>query len=516
LSGLVKVAVAYKKKAGHQTGLMSGSLEAWKMLDLVMQIMFSISDTNDILPNNGVWFSTMTGLAGDHICANISMVVTQACASALEMAKFLRSGHYTSDDRSLGIYLEKIGRFHHARLALLKKILYCVCTGVGFETVTLQNCISGNKFHYYEHIRLARELYGVDIRIFDTESSEKLHQTSVVIPHRNGNKRIAGKQRNMLRHFKRGLFIDKFGKSEDSPKVLEFEEDQTRSFLALGRYKFNMLVFDYSKQGWTFQADITEFYFHPYMTMKQLASTIQDIQSDYGCIDNARYQFYLMEQISCKEDKEEDWSIYCSQHYNATQYVPGATSPDIISTWSIVTAELNGKGGVIMHCLVLAIIYVECELSDGKFNSFHLVVNPLKFSDEVGVLPYDYVEHSFDSEGHLEMLTISCKDDVIDGALGIPVLTGTGSNFDTKVNIRDSVQRQWIVVAKSRYSFPREHLSTPSMYNDQYPTSFPTSAVLDDLIYANSMQRTPDVTSDGILDDYSIHSQCSSSSDASV
>ena len=105
---------------------MSGSLEAWKMLDLVIQFMFSIGDTGDILPNNGLWFSKMTGLNSDHICANIAEVVTQACASAVEMAKFLRSGHYTSEDNSLCIYLEKIGRFHHARLALLKKI-YIQC-----------------------------------------------------------------------------------------------------------------------------------------------------------------------------------------------------------------------------------------------------------------------------------------------------------------------------------------------------------------------------------------------------
>ena len=74
----------------------------------------------------------------DHICANIAMVVTQACALAVEMAKFLRSGHYTQEDKYLGLYLEKIGRFHHARLAMLKKILSSVCTGVPFDSITLR------------------------------------------------------------------------------------------------------------------------------------------------------------------------------------------------------------------------------------------------------------------------------------------------------------------------------------------------------------------------------------------
>ena len=118
---------------------MSGSLEAWKTLDLVIQIMFCLGDTGDVLPNTGMWFSRITGLKPDHICANIAKVVFQACVSAVEMAKFLRSGHNTPEDKNLCIYLETIGRcFHHARLAMLKKILSSVCTGVPFDSITLR------------------------------------------------------------------------------------------------------------------------------------------------------------------------------------------------------------------------------------------------------------------------------------------------------------------------------------------------------------------------------------------
>ena len=90
---------SHKKRTSHQTGLMSGSLEAWKTLDLVIQIMFCLGDTGDVLPNTGMWFSRITGLKPDHICANIAKVVFQACVSAVEMAKFLRSGHYTPGRR---------------------------------------------------------------------------------------------------------------------------------------------------------------------------------------------------------------------------------------------------------------------------------------------------------------------------------------------------------------------------------------------------------------------------------
>ena len=499
---------------------MSGSLEAWKMLDLVIQFMFSIGDTGDILPNNGLWFSKMTGLNSDHICANIAEVVTQACASAVEMAKFLRSGHYTSEDNSLCIYLEKIGRFHHARLALLKKILYSVCTGVGFESFTLQNSISGNKFHYYEHIRLARELYGVDIRIFDTELSEKLHQVSVVTPHRNGSKRIAGKQRNMLRYYKRGLFIEKFGTSEqkDGPKTLEFQEDIGRSFFALGRYKYNQLIYDNKCRRWSIQSDISEFYFHPLMTTKQLHATCQSIQLVYECEDPTSYEFFLMEQITCKEDKHEGWNIYCSQHFNRAQYVPGPTISDLTKSWSIITAVINGKGGLVMHCLVLAIIYVECELSDGKYNSFHLVVNPLQFSDHVGGLPYDYVEHCFDVNGDLEMFTISCKDDVIDGAFAVPVLRAHGSDYCSEIEDEEVVGKQWIVVAKSRFDFPRDHLLTASMFNMEYPKLFITEVDIEKIITMHDMRRTREdiIETDVHLDISSVHSDESDCTEASV
>jgi hypothetical protein len=504
--------VAHKKRTSQQTGLMSGSLEAWKMLDLVIQIMFCIGDTGDVLPNSGVWFSRITGLKPDHICANIAMVVIQACASAVEMAKFLRSGHYTPEDKNLCLYLEKIGRFHHTRLAMLKKILSSVCTGVQFDSITLQNCISGNKFHYYEHIRLARDIYGVDIRIFDTESSEKLHQFSVVIPHRKGSKRIAGKQRNMLRYYKRGLFIDKFGKSEQKEvgKPLRFDEDIGRAFTALGSYKYNQLFYDDIQKRWSFMPGLSEFYFHPFMTTKQLASSISDIKADYACSDDARYSIYLMEKISCKEDNGEDWNIYCTQHYNASQFVPGSNVEDFMKTWSVVTAVVNGKDGLIMHCLVLAIIFVECELSDGKFNSFHLVVNPLEFHEGVGMLPYDYVKHCLDETGHLEKFTISCKDDVIDGAFAVPVIRGFSGDYNSDIDNLDFKDRTFIVVAKTRFTFPRDHLLTPAMYNEEYPHFFHTELEIEDTIVQNDMHRPLEDSIDVHVEGSSVHSDISS------
>ena len=512
VSGLVKVAVAHKKRTSHQTGLMSGSLEAWKMLDLVIQIMFCLGENGDVLPTSGMWFSRITGLKPDHICANIAMVVVQACASAVEMAKFLRSGHYTPEDKNLCLYLEKIGRFHHARLAMLKKILSAVCTGGQLDSITLQNCISGNKFHYYEHIRLAREIYGVDIRIFDTESSEKLHQTSVVIPHRKGSKRIAGKQRNMLRYFKRGLFIEKFGKSEqkETGKTLTFDEDIGRAFSALGSYKYNQLVFDDCRKRWSFMPGLSEYYFHPLMTTKQLASSILDIKVDYECNDDARFSLYLMEKISCKEDTGEDWNIYCTQNYNASQYVPGSKVEDFMKTWSVVTAVVNGKDGHIMHCLVLAILFVECELSDGKYNSFHLIVSPLEYSDTVGVLPYDYVKHCLDETGNLEMFTISCKDDVIDGAFAVPVIRGLSGDYNSELDNLENKDRTFIVVAKSRFTFPRDHLLTPAMYSEEYAHFFHTETEVEHMILANEMHRPLYDATDVHVEDSYVHSDSSS------
>ena len=69
VSGLIK-SCSGKKKGKRDTGLLSGSLEAWKMLDLVMQMMFSIGESGHIIPNDIDWFPRMTGLSSNHICAN--------------------------------------------------------------------------------------------------------------------------------------------------------------------------------------------------------------------------------------------------------------------------------------------------------------------------------------------------------------------------------------------------------------------------------------------------------------
>ena len=150
------------------------------MLDLVMQMMFSIGESGHIIPNDNDWFPRMTGLSSNHICANPTIVILSACASAIEMAKLLRSHFYSDSDTNLIRYLEKIGRFHHARLAYLKQILFTTINRGDVSTLCIHSAISGNKHHYYTHLRMAREVYGADIRIFDTEASEKLHQLSVV------------------------------------------------------------------------------------------------------------------------------------------------------------------------------------------------------------------------------------------------------------------------------------------------------------------------------------------------
>jgi len=464
VSGLIK-SCSGKKKGKRDTGLLSGSLEAWKMLDLVMQMMFSIGESGHIIPNDIDWFPRMTGLSSNHICANPTVVILSACASAIEMAKLMRSHFYSESDTTLIQYLEKIGRFHHARLAYLRQILFTTINRGDVSTLCIHSAISGNKHHYYTHLRMAREVYGADIRIFDTEASEKLHQLSVVRSHKVGSRRNAGKQRNMLRVFKRAKTIEKFEmytnlrSGEDDDISAGEDKEEERVFNALSSFRSNKLII--INGDWGLNPEDSDFFFHPIISLDNLHNSIKTIKGIFGIEDNTSYEFHLMEQISCTDLQNEKWSIFCSQHHDRNALIPGADE-DFIHKWSFVTANVRDADGssAVRHCLVLAIIYVECTMIDGTYVGIHLLVAPLESVEDGGILPYDYVQVCSTLKGKVYMETITCKTDVIDGAFVVPILCGRGSDYlsNTDIDENDLSKHQWVVIPKSRFSFPRPHL----------------------------------------------------------
>jgi len=111
---------------------------------------------------------------------------------------------------------------------------------------------------------------------------------------------------------------------------------------------------------------------------------------------------------------------------------------------------------------------------------------------------------------HLEMYTISCKDDVIAGAFAVPVIRGLGGDYQSDIDNLEYKDRTFIVVAKSRFTFPRDHLLTPAMYNAEYPHFFHTEQEIDDMIVANNMQRQVEDITDGHVEDSCVHSDTSS------
>ena len=163
------------KKGAHETGLLSGGIESWKLKSLLMQMMFSIGEEGELLPNETNWFSEKTGLSRNFFCANITEVVLAASATALEFSTMLKASSTTTDHFIVLDYVEKVTHYHHIRLAVLKRILHGLAKTGKTVVPEVCNIQTGNKEHYFWHLKEAIKKVGPDIRIFDTEASEKLH-----------------------------------------------------------------------------------------------------------------------------------------------------------------------------------------------------------------------------------------------------------------------------------------------------------------------------------------------------
>ena len=163
------------RKGAQETGLLSGGIESWKLKSLLMQMMFSIGEQGDLLPNTANWFAEKTNLSRQFFCANITEVVLSACASALEFSTMLKAGSTTKEHLVVLDYVEKVTHYHHIRLAVLKRILHGLAKSGSVIVPELSIMKTGNKEHYFWHLKEAIKKFGPDIRIFDTEASEKLH-----------------------------------------------------------------------------------------------------------------------------------------------------------------------------------------------------------------------------------------------------------------------------------------------------------------------------------------------------
>ena len=75
----------------HDTGLLSGGMEAWKLKSLLLQLLLSIGEQGHIVPNNAQWFQKKTALSKRLFIANITDVIISASSTALQFAVMLRA-----------------------------------------------------------------------------------------------------------------------------------------------------------------------------------------------------------------------------------------------------------------------------------------------------------------------------------------------------------------------------------------------------------------------------------------
>ena len=103
------------KGTTHDTGLLSGGMEAWKLKSLLLQLLLSIGEKGHIVPNKSDWFQQKTGLSKRLFIANITEVIIAASSTALEFSVMLRARRSTPSYIQYLDYMEQVTHYHHIR-----------------------------------------------------------------------------------------------------------------------------------------------------------------------------------------------------------------------------------------------------------------------------------------------------------------------------------------------------------------------------------------------------------------
>lgn len=189
------------KKSGRDTSLMSGGLEAWKLVPLLVHFAFSLGSDGSVVPSTKRYLRSK-GVVDSRV-ANPTDVILSACASCFEMHKALDAKTMLYDDHQRILYLISAAKYHHVRLNVLKRLCWMIKinespTPQSLIDTLYKKALAGNKHHYMFHLLFAKLHLGCNLMYMDTEMSELSNKPFVKEPFNHSSKRLASRLKEML------------------------------------------------------------------------------------------------------------------------------------------------------------------------------------------------------------------------------------------------------------------------------------------------------------------------------
>ena len=474
------------KGTSHDTGLLSGGMEAWKLKSLLLQLLLSIGEKGHIVPNKPEWFQQKTGLSKRLFIANITEVIIAASSTALEFAVMLRAKTTTSSHLKCLDYMEQVTHYHHIRLQILKRVLFHkMKTG---ETVVpnIKDIKGGNKEHYFFHYKEAIKQLGPDVRLWDTEHSEKLHQPAVKEAHRKSSKRFDGKQMSMALKYKEVDIIKKYKamvhKETKEEKAESIFEDE-RVYEASDTFSSNSIIYDTNSRKWTISPNEELLHFHPLLTPELLHEHIGGLHKQYSSRYNGTFDFHLMEKIKVNESKEkESWMLRCSQHHNRNYHMEGHGMADYVSIWNAVTCNIENYEGVMETrvCMVLGIVYMEIILEEEEHNvaANFVIVSPMEDCGVSLQLPFEHLQLCKDGSDEVVVDLLNAKQRIIEPVFVSTTIPYSTGDYDTDFYELPFEDLTFVVIPYERMSFPSFVGLKPSDLMALSPTIYLSSEFL--------------------------------------
>ena len=458
------------KGTTHDTGLLSGRMEAWKLKSLLLQLLLSIGEKGHIVPNKTDWFQQKTGLSKRLFIANVTEVIIAASSTALEFSVMLRAKTTTPAHLQCLDYMEQVTHYHHIRLQILKRILFHkMKTG---ETVVpnIRDIKGGNKEHYFFHYKEAIKQLGPDVRLWDTEHSEKLHQPAVKEAHRKSSKRYDGKQMSMALKYKEVDIIKKYkGMITKHPRKLMEDEvrGDIRIFEASDSFSSNSVRFDTNRKEWRISGSDELLHFHPLLTPALLHKHIDVLYHQYSKRYDGTFDFHLMEKIKINESNEKDgWMLRCSQHHNRNYHMEGHGMADYVSIWNAVSCNVENFVGEIETrvCLVLCIVYMEIELDneDDNVAATFVIVSPMEDCGETMQLPFEHLKLCKDGNDSVVVEALNAKNRIVEPVFICTIIPYSSGDYDTDYYDIPFDELTFVVIPYERMTFPSLNNIRPS------------------------------------------------------
>jgi hypothetical protein len=188
--------------SGRDTSLLSGGLEAWKLVPLLVHLTFSLGSDGRVLPATSA-FMEARGVHSSTI-TNISDVISSACVTCIEMHKALDAKSMRYEDHHRVLYLISVAKYHHIRLQVLKTVCWMLRkkerTTPSVINELFKNGVKGNKHHLMFHLLLAKLELGCDLIAVDSEMSEQSHKPFVKDAFNNSSKRLSSRLKEMMQY----------------------------------------------------------------------------------------------------------------------------------------------------------------------------------------------------------------------------------------------------------------------------------------------------------------------------